>query len=279
VATLDAIKDINILSTPADPTNPRDDLIIAQQSDKFYSDASNAFQVKQVVGTPSGTPADPAVTGSPDFVRLARVRVSANATTITNANITDLRTTGGFGTGINLAGLHTVALGGILPVASLAQQNALVGKYDGMAIYRQDLDRLLIWDGAAWRHFGRPQSASVATQENTTNIGYVDLTTPGPAVTVETDTTALVTLSCFVFNATLGGVSSMSKAISGATTLAASDPGALQFHSQIANGQGRLSRTYLQTNLTPGSNTFTCKYKVNSGTGTWGDREIIVEPK
>jgi hypothetical protein len=141
IASVDAQVDINILSTPANATNPRNDLIVAQQSDKFYADGSNAFQVRQVVGTPAGSPSDPTVTGSSDYVTLARVRVDANATTITSAKITDLRPTGPW----------TVALGGLLPVPSQAARDAL-SAYDGMAVYRQDRDWVEVMDGtAAWR--------------------------------------------------------------------------------------------------------------------------------
>jgi len=148
-ACLDAQKDINVLSTPADPTNPRDDLIIAQQSDTFYGDASSPFQVRQVVGAPSGTPSDPTVTGSQDYVALARVRVDANANTITAAKITDLRT-GGHAKSL-IGGLYSVAVGGILPVANQAQRDLIV-QYDGMTIWRMDLKRIEVYDvtAGAW---------------------------------------------------------------------------------------------------------------------------------
>jgi len=148
---LDAIKDINILSTPADPTNPRDDLIVAQQSDTFYADANSDFLVRHVVGTPAGVPVDPTVTGSPDFITLARVRVNATATTITSGNITDLRT-GGHANSLT-GGLHSVALGGILPVTSAAQRDALVGVYEGLTIDRADLDYAERHNGSVWRPF------------------------------------------------------------------------------------------------------------------------------
>lgn len=152
IACLDAQKDINILSTPADPTNPRDDLIVAQQSDIFDADANSDFVVRQVVGTPSPTPSDPAVSGSTNYVALARVRVNANATTITSGNITDLRTTGHAKSLVG--GIYTVALGGILPVANQSDRDALTGLYDGMAVWRRDLKIVEIRDASAWRPQG-----------------------------------------------------------------------------------------------------------------------------
>lgn len=184
-ACADAIVDINILSTPADPTNPRDDLIVAQQSDTFYGDANSDFQVRHVVGTPSGTPADPAVSGSGDYITLARVRVDAAATTITSGKITDLRT-GGHANSLT-GGLYSVALGGTLPVASQAQRDALTSLFAGMRVYRSDLKIDEVYDGATWKpvagtligHYIQtsaqsvPNNAQTALQFNGTDL--VDL--------------------------------------------------------------------------------------------------------
>ncbi|RSD22011.1 hypothetical protein [Amycolatopsis eburnea] len=139
VMCLDAIKDINILSTSADPSNARRDLIIAQQNDAYFGDANSDMVVRQVVGTPSGAPVDPVVTGSQDYLVLARVTVPAGATTITTGNIT------------NLATQLTVATGGLLPVADVTERAAIAQPYDGMAIYRRDLDWIETYDGTAWR--------------------------------------------------------------------------------------------------------------------------------
>ncbi len=142
VMTLDAIKDINILSTPAHATLARNDLIIAHQADTFYGDGNSTMTVRQVVGTPSGSPADPSTASFPDSITLARVRVDALATTIVSGKITDLRPA------------SVVAVGGLLPVASQSLRNALTGIYDGMPIYRTDRDWVEIYDGAAWRVHG-----------------------------------------------------------------------------------------------------------------------------
>lgn len=166
IMTLDAIKDINVLSTPAHATNPRDDLIVAQQSDTFYGDGVSTWTVRQVVGTPAGSPSDPAVSGSGDYVALARVRVAANATTITGANITDLRTSGHAKS--LTGGLFTVAAGGILPVASQAHRDAL-SPYDGLTVWRQDRDWVEVYDGTAWRVQGVANVANAADLSAVTN--------------------------------------------------------------------------------------------------------------
>lgn len=149
--TLDAIANVNILSTPADPTNPRNDLVIAQQSDTFYGDGVSTWQIRQVVGTPSGSPVDPTVSGSTDYVPLARVRVNANATTITTGNITDLRSSGHAKS--LTGGLFTTALGGLLPVANTTERGGLT-PYVGMQIWRVDVGWNEIYDGATWQAQG-----------------------------------------------------------------------------------------------------------------------------
>jgi hypothetical protein len=269
-ACADANVDISILAVPADPTNPRNDLIIAQQSDTFYGDGSSPFEVKVIRGTPSGSPADPTITGSGDHVTLARVRVDANATTIVSGKITDLRTTGHAKSLVG--GLYSVALGGLLPVASKAERDALTGLYDGFAVWRQDTDSIQVYDGAAWRYFGTPATNTTAASQTSVSTTFADLTTVGPTVTMETGGVVKVTLTCTLSN-TAGNVSYMGFTISGATTLAADDTRAIQYNSTI---QGRFSNVYV-FNVTPGTNVFTAKYRVAAGTGGWADRNLVVE--
>lgn len=144
VMCLDAIKDIDILNpvnggTAADPSNARIDLIIAQQNDVYFFDANSDMVVKRVGGTASGSPVDPTVTGSTDYVLLARVTVPAGATTIQTANIA------------SVALPSAVAVGGILPVGTTTVRDALTNPYDGMPVYRRDVDWVEVYDGAAWR--------------------------------------------------------------------------------------------------------------------------------
>ena len=55
-----------------------------------------------------------------------------------------------------VGGLYSVALGGILPVASQAERDALSGIYNGLAVWRQDLKQIEIYDGAAFRNTAGP---------------------------------------------------------------------------------------------------------------------------
>lgn len=116
-------------------------------------------------------------------------------------------------------------------------------------------------------------SAIVATSEATASTSYTALATPGPAVSVVTGGQALVSLYAAVVNSTTG-LSLMSFAVSGATTITAAD------NTAIGGATGstgmRVGGSFIVTGLTPGTNTFTAQYKVSAGTGTFVDRKLLV---
>lgn len=119
----------------------------------------------------------------------------------------------------------------------------------------------------------------VATTETTTSTSYTNLTTVGPSVTVTTGTTALVAIySSLQQTVGSGNVISMSYEVSGATTVAAGDTWAVAFTASATNASVRSGMTYLHTGLNAGSNTFTAKYRVNGGTGSYVNRRITVLP-
>lgn len=115
----------------------------------------------------------------------------------------------------------------------------------------------------------------ISTSETSTSTTYVNLATIGPAVTATTAASAIVSTYVNMNNPT--NPIWMSYAISGATTNAEQDNRAVQL--QAAGGQ-RVGATFFHSAiLTPGSNTFTAKYRVStSGTGTWSDRRLMVIP-
>jgi hypothetical protein len=121
--------------------------------------------------------------------------------------------------------------------------------------------------------FPANDSAIVATMENTTSTSYTNLTTNGPAVTVTTGTKALVIISCEVAGSTTTNETYVSYGVTGATTIAASDANVIKHTNAYAERQSSASRL---STLTAGSNTFTMKYRVNTGTGYFLNREIIV---
>jgi len=120
-------------------------------------------------------------------------------------------------------------------------------------------------------------TATVASAQSTTSITFTDLTTAGPAVTLTTGTKVLVIVSAYCYQAgSPGMLARMDFAITGATTRAAANTTALITRGDT-NGDvwGRASAANIVT-VTAGSNTFTAKYMVNTGTGGWQDRSIIV---
>lgn len=122
-------------------------------------------------------------------------------------------------------------------------------------------------------------SATVATSQTTTSTSYTDLTTSGPAATVLTGTRALVIVTAQMNNGNGGAFCYMGYAVSGATTTSAADATAVSLEQNGASGgqsqDVRISAASIAS-LTPGSNTFTAKYRVTAGTGTFLNREIIV---
>lgn len=125
-----------------------------------------------------------------------------------------------------------------------------------------------------------PDADTVSTSESTASTSYTDLTTPGPAVTVTTGTKAMIFIVASLANNTNGQNSTMSFAVSGATTLAANDDWSLGLRTSTGTStvDGRMASMLMMTTLTGGSNTFTAKYKVNGGTGNFNDRHIVVLP-
>lgn len=123
-----------------------------------------------------------------------------------------------------------------------------------------------------------PSTAHVTTSQTTTSTSYADLTTAGPAVTVTTGAQAIVIVSAHMSNDTAGARAAMSYAVSGATSVSASDEYAALMDENSANRLNGYSRVSMQTGMTPGSNTFTAKYRVNGNTGAFSARDIIVVP-
>jgi hypothetical protein len=63
--------------------------------------------------------------------------------------------------------VYTTAHGGIIPIGSNTDMNAITSPYEGMTVYRTDIDILYVYDGTTWRPRGQ---ANVASSANLTNI-------------------------------------------------------------------------------------------------------------
>lgn len=122
-------------------------------------------------------------------------------------------------------------------------------------------------------------SNSVLTEELTTSTSFTNLTTSGPSVTITTGTKAIVMVSCRSGNMTASQYCKMSYAVSGATTIAATENwGAITSNPFAALTGDNLRSTGVANlvTLTAGSNTFTAKYSVTAGTGRFACRYLAV---
>src|SRR5881394_806316 len=139
----------NVIITAANVTNARRDMIVARIKDTEYGVAvTDAFSLEAIAGTPSGSPADPTI---PDnCIVLARVAVAANASSITNANITDLRNGYTAVTGASVIGnqVKAVAHGGIVPCTSTFRPTKSL--YEGMVIFETDTRLSYTYNGSGW---------------------------------------------------------------------------------------------------------------------------------
>lgn len=147
--------------------------------------------------------------------------------------------------------------------------------------YETDTDNFYIYT-TAWKGPYRTlsavnSSANVVTSESTSSTSYADLSTTGPAVTLTlTGTTATVLLSSQIQRNGTGSTGLISVAVSGASTVAASDNASASGVSAIANTSVNIAAIVRLTGLTAGSNTFTAKYRVDANSYNFFNRGIVV---
>jgi hypothetical protein len=117
---------------------------------------------------------------------------------------------------------------------------------------------------------------------DTAALDFADLDAPaavGPSVTLTTGTQALVYTHCTMVNTGTGSCRA-GVAVSGATTIAAALNRSITVGGAAGTYIGAGTTVFYTSGLalTPGSNTFTMKYRVGAGTGTFSDRRLIVMP-
>jgi hypothetical protein len=150
---------------------------------------------------------------------------------------------------------------------------------EGMLSYLDDQNRLELYNGSVWVPVGWADGASIATGQGTSSTSYTDLATVGPQVTVTTGTKAIVAISSGIGRSADGNTGFISVAVSGASSISATDDFSAAASFSRAGFGMRISRTLLITGLTAGSNTFTMKYKVDGGIAPdWYQRSIVVWP-
>lgn len=123
-------------------------------------------------------------------------------------------------------------------------------------------------------------AAQVGAAETTTSTSYTSTLsggagTLGPTLTLTTGVRSLIAFHTRQSTSVGGTNVWTSVAISGATTIAANDNWAMSYD---LTGQHYFGITYLEKNLTAGSNTFTMQYRVTGGTGTFANRRLNVVP-
>lgn len=120
----------------------------------------------------------------------------------------------------------------------------------------------------------------ITASDTTSSTSYSDADDgPGPTLDVTTGSSALVVVGGRIGGGTVSTQSvKMSWEVSGGSSIAASDSWAAGGVGLTSTGFAYTSRAYLAVGLTPGVNTFTAKYSVSSGTGTYSQRTLFVMP-
>jgi len=149
---------------------------------------------------------------------------------------------------------------------------------EGQFAYTEDTNTTWFYTGAVWSPVsGNFATAQTNSAQATSSTSYADLSTV-TSVTVTTGTAAFCVWHAAALSTTTNGGVFVSVAVSGATTVAASDTIAnyLQYANSGAGIYFPIHSGHIFTGLTAGSNTFTIKYRVSSGTGTFDTRGIQV---
>lgn len=123
-----------------------------------------------------------------------------------------------------------------------------------------------------------PSTASVTTIQGTSSTSYTDLATVGPQITITTGTIAIVLFGAAQANTVDNSETASSVAVSGATTVAASNVWQHSTDGVTAGNYVRGTSFHVFTGLTAGSNIFTMKYRAGSNTANFQNREIAVIP-
>jgi hypothetical protein len=150
---------------------------------------------------------------------------------------------------------------------------------EGQLCYIEASDIVQYYDGSAWKTLAPfADSAEIATLQNSTSTTFGDLATVGPAVTMTTGTKVLVFVTCGTISpGGTSGTGHMGVAVSGASSISAVDTSCMILFSNNNVRSWALSYVFPLT-VTAGSNTFTAKYKTQTGGSTSGfeNRKITV---
>lgn len=132
---------------------------------------------------------------------------------------------------------------------------------------------------------GNSATSGVGSQTGLTSTSFASLTTPA-ALTVVTNSKALVVVSGQIANSTVGDGIWLGISVSGATTIAASQTWSLLSQAAVSGGYVILGSIVVPFGtggaspgaLTPGSNTFTAEGMVNASSGNFSNVTVTVVP-
>lgn len=273
VVVADSATNLNIGTAHA--SLARRDLVCARVRDSEFSGVTNAWSLEVIAGTPAGSPVLPATPSG--AIPLAQVQVNAAATTITNSNITDLRT-------------FTVPLGGVLPVLTTGRPAT---PYKGQAIYETNTNRPAWWNGSGWHSWddeGYLTASDVATllaaftpkyaadeggqRTINTSGSWLDYSS-APSVSVTVPSSGRV-MAIWGFNGwnnnTQQSTIRVVPVASGANLISPSIDASACVAGPVGTGSSdpgsTATRTKLWTGLAPGNTTFKLQARISSGNNT-----------
>ncbi|WP_408895948.1 hypothetical protein ACJ5H2_13615 [Nocardioides sp. R1-1] len=256
---LDAAKVLAV--SPGHATLARVDTVVAQVRDTA-SDGSGFTDMRVLIveGTPgAGQPALPATT-----IALRNINVPAGASTGTGGLVA-----GNLGTDRRV---YTSALGGIVPVATATERDAL-GAQLGQVVYRTDLDLLEVKVGtpAGWR--------AIASSEHSQVVSTAALTTSGtsadvPGLTksfVSAGTSGIYVVSVSldverIATATAGNIFVGTVVMDGAAAAAQ-----MVYQAPGINSRCTVTKEYVFTGLSAGNHTVKVQ---GAGTASTGDYRV-----
>lgn len=262
---------VTLTVSTAHGTLPRVDSVFARVKDSQYSGAVDSWALEVVAGTASASPASP--TAPNNSIRLANISVGAAVTSITNANITDVRP-------------WATALGGIFVVRNQFERDAIVGAPGGYSpvSFRTDTGLVEINVGGTW--YPKSPMTPQFSNQNTApalvaNGVWNDFTSPQwTPITFTMPQSGMFTVSigahlqCGTANATTW----VAYRGSGGSVFAASGATGA---GQAGIGIGGKSREFLFSGGTPGaSTTITPQYQLTSGASgviTLGQMRVRLE--
>lgn len=147
--------DVTLAVSAAHASLARIDRVVAQVEDAAISGVNNIASLKVITGTPAGSPAAPALPAS--SLSLGTFNVAANATSVTNANIT---------ASVSLAKIHASMVNNVVVVTSSTRPTG-ANRTIGLRIFETDTLREWTWNGSEWQFRGGKGPKAYVTRPGT----------------------------------------------------------------------------------------------------------------